>query len=1366
MKVGYYISAMKQGAMSIYKKIIAHIQKRPFFFVLIGILAVISVVSIKPGFYLMGWDNYSSFFNQPTNIWRWFFHSWREFRGLGVPSDSEITELPRQLFFLILSPFVQEQLLEQMYFLLSFSAGGILTYILFTKIIQKYKHLRKYQDIGGFVAALFYVFNLNTLAVFYFPITPYITRFYAIPLLFLAFHIAVTSQHISTKKLITLILAVVASAPSFVIGTVFITMSMALGVYGIFQKKLLKSLMILFIFGVLNSYWLLPFGNYTLQKSKILPLAPTFISANETQLNKPASFYSAQKQIVLMPNFFETTVTNIGLDAKGYLHPLANISHSSPIYLLLFLFPICYILGSIILLVRFKTYQRILWIPSILFLFLFLSLKEYSPFGFVYEFFSQYIPFFKVIFRFGDTKFHPFIAFAGSLASGFAFVYGCSLIDRHIKKGTRAGIWTSVIVLFILIAVPYRWYFSGDLVGFFMYNKLPKEYQEIATIINNDPLPARVLHLPYDDEVYWRSYSWGYVGSSFFHYLLDKPFFEKTFEPASMENAYAMEKIQSLLHNSQSLQGDDLEKRALEFYELMKKLGIKYIILDGTVSTAQPTRGMMLWGSFNYPEARTLLQALEKDMYVKNVYQGGVKISEYMNLYEKRFPVRSDVETQIQNASPEPITLFELQNTSPKVQFLDKALPIDRKLKQELLVSSNIDAKHTISQFEDATYYPFLRTNITISQNKSNFDIDIPNIANGEYNIQTTDNFDQRTYLLEMVGQIKDNAVIITPYLHYFPSINNTVFRSKLKPLIVPIDSVAKSLKNITSKNQFLSGWSQVPQKDLTDLRIKINDTILPVPELSTNESSLGFTIIDSPEISIDILNRNQDIKIDTNSIRLTENPNCFSDALEGYENTVSSNNAHLIISSKNGSTCFWKDLQSVYEDSTAHVEIEVALHGVQENLDAAFLPHIPNSSKPKVTNYINSLDKPNTLQICIKEHSVDDCYNTHQLINLSPSTTVYRIPTTQNIQGIPDMLVFFALKNTQYQKQSVTVESFTVHSYSTVAEEDYQIEVPSKLNGQITIDNSVEISMPFTLSNQSYSYNKHIDMLSLSNNPCQNTRKSYRTFRSLNGSIISFVQNCQNQLFSEVPFSSNGFYLWTIKYNLASGKYPEFVLNDGLYSYKNEVASMNQGYPYISSFKKFQQPENIFNSYPEINFKHLPMVNAFTYIYPHPDYRDNKMKQYTFQQFSENEGIIKIDDFSIVELPNYWTSLKLSPVKKPEIFQVPKSISYESILPALKKITIVESNSSGKLLLKFNEGYDRQWRIHSSLIKAFLGFDVSTNHARCDGYANCFQLPEKYAQTGTVLYLLYWPETLNFIGWALSFLTMIGLFARRKPER
>lgn len=1319
----------------------AHIKRQPFLSALLLILAAIAVVSIKPGFYLMGWDNYSTYFNLKTTLWKTLFHSWREFRGLGVPSDSEIADLPRQLFFLVFSLILPETMLDQLYWIVALFIGVLAIYLLAVALLSSHERTHQHRELGGFIAACFYLFNLNTLSVYFFPITPYISRYFAIPLLILGFYSIFTTK-LAWKKTVFWLLVVFFTAPSYVIGTVYMTILIMLGIFNLFQGNLKKSVIVTALFILLNSFWLLPFFNYTIQKSSIIKSAPTFISANETQLNKGKSFYDITHQLILLPNFFETQVTSIEQNKTTFLHPLASAYNTFPYYPILLLFPILYILGSILLVVRYKENKTLLWIPSTIFVFLFFSLKEYSPLGFLYHWFSLHVPYFEVIFRFGDTKFHPFIAFAGALAAMVALLQIITWFSKYRSNLVRYAFPVLILIATVFV---FRSYFNGNLIGFYMYNKIPNAYRQIAETINQDPDQFRVVHLPYDDEVYWRSYTWGYLGSSFFNFLIDKPIFEKTFEPASMENAYVNEKIQRLLDNTQSLSADALDERSDQFYGLLSELGVKYIILDGTVSAAQPSRGVVYWGHFNQPDTQRILDSLVSRNYVDKVSDNEISPAEYMKQYAKQLPISDEALQKITQSPPEKITLYRLHNVAAKVQFLPNVAYTDPKLNQQLLNQEYIQETNTATKNSDYTIYPFLLKNSQIGFTKGAYTISLDSPA-GSYEITAQSDIKKPTYLIESTGKIENDSVVISTYAHYFPTIDGYVFRTKLQELKVPRKALEKALQTVSHQNLFISDWSQVAAPFTTDLRLQINQNILPIPPLTTAETSIGYTIVSNPTVSLNLLAKDSQILIPKENLKLTDIRNCYKDALSNYSGNLTNDIEGIHIQSQNGSTCFWQDIQQALNKNTASLEFELTLNGKSTDLDQ----EPAQSSKPNLTKTITQLNKPSTLQICIKEYNTDNCFNTHQLIQVPSDTTKIRIPTTEAIKDISDLLIFFALKNTQYQKNNLNIYGMAIDTYQSVGATSFTLTPPEVLSEKITLQGETKITIPHTLSAYSYVNDKH-DALFTSNQPCEEDG-TYRTYRSYQDTLISYVQKCQSQLFATVPFSSNNFSLWLVNYNLASGKFPSLKLADGLHSYKNEYASLYLGYPDIPEFKTLQGPEELFQGYSADPLKGLEFKNTYTYIYPHTEYGDEKMKNYTFEQFSENEGIMAVRGFNVVELPNYWPSLKIVPTKKSETeFAVPNGLKYSSILPSLKQISVQASSNNQASLLKLNEGYDKQWGVYDSLVSALLNKKIKTEHYKCDGYANCFVISGETLENHSSLYLYYWPETLNLLGWILT---------------
>ena len=62
-------------------------------------------------------------------------------------------------------------------------------------------------------------------------------------------------------------------------------------------------------------------------------------------------------------------------------------------------------------------------VTNLIIFFLFLSTKQYGPLGFIYDFMDKHIPFFGIVFRIGDTKFHAYINLGGSILAAYFLIH-------------------------------------------------------------------------------------------------------------------------------------------------------------------------------------------------------------------------------------------------------------------------------------------------------------------------------------------------------------------------------------------------------------------------------------------------------------------------------------------------------------------------------------------------------------------------------------------------------------------------------------------------------------------------------------------------------------------------------------------------------------------------------------------------------------------------------------------------------------------------------------------------------------------------------------------------------------------------------
>ena len=1323
------------------KKVFSYLKVRPFLSLLTLFLVVISVTSLKPDFYLVGWDNYSSYLDTKLNFFRLFFATWRSFRGFGVPSDAEVVDIWRLLFQLALKMlFIPTRLLDQLYYLLALWSGVIGMYSLASFIHSQHKnHDDRFTDVFSFVAAFFYLFNINTLSIFYFPLPMFVTRFFALPLIFYILLKLVYSSKLQFSSYLVYCLVMLFTAGSYLIPTVFITVCIAVLIFLASQGKIRKGIAVFVFFLLLNCFWILPFLNYTFQKSATVQLAPTFIDGNEDLLNKNQSDFGLDKQLIFYPQFFTMSFNQVKDHSTHYFHDLASTLNNFPHSLLvLYLFPVLYLFGAALLLLKYKRFRQHGWLPLTLLVFLFLSLKEYSALGFLYNFFSRFIPYFSVIFRFSDTKFHAHIAFAGSITAAFAIEYLYYKLSEGGLKKILPGVFAFLVVIPTLFV--FRTYFNGNFIGFFMYNRIPQAYFDLAEIINKDPLAGRIVQLPTENgySLYWKSYSWGYFGSAFFHYLVDKPLFDKTFSPASQENALFDEVLQSIQKNYQSIALNSTSSNRLdELYTLLKKSSVRYLIFDETISTRQSTRGLDMWGNFNSQDVIPLLQGLRDKGYIQLVKEFPVNLEEYANFTSE-------------STKQQKILLYRVANSDQRLIFIDQ-IQVAEEPTHNGLRSALIEQKDVLYDNESPTrtVAPFLRNDAQVSfQNKEiNYQISLPGNLQGAFTYSTTETeTGKKTRLIQVYVKKTDNDLIFNLYEQYLPNLNDLTF-------LQPLGSVAVSLSKIQLESETLSSdkatnsWHIISPRILKDLKIRINDTVLPVAApLSAVETYSGSVIVRTTDFNASILQYTDTQPIDVRSFISLPNESCFGDKLGDYEigKELLPNNT-MALAARNGSLCLLAPLQSAFNKNIAYAELALRLIANQQDLDSeAQYGANFSTAKPQLKQTIQTLAKPQYLKICVKEDQYQECYNKGSL-ELSHAGEVI-VPIEKNFNLLFQPQLMLVSRNLAYQKQLFQVINPTIRYYQTIKEQKIFLPQTTK---QATVELTDVNQLQITFTKPISTYSDYIrigkDSLEYESTPCG----YYRTIREMDNSIIGYVEQCDNRLFKELPFSSDNFYLWQLSYNLASGQFPQLIIMDKFNNYLNEKISLYNGYPQIPGFNTFQSPEFFTNS--ELIKKKLTALtpsSTYVFIYPAFDLNDAKPKSFNFKQYTENEGLFQLAAFNIVELPNDWPSLALTPLNNSQKFySLPARHQSTQILPSLWRVT-AQVAPADHYLLRFNEGYDTQWGIYPN--------GKNGKHYRCNGYANCFEISSVDGGEQT-FYIFYWPELLAILGWTVTIFSTIG---------
>ena len=206
--------------------------------------------------------------------------------------------------------------------------------------------------------------------------------------------------------------------------------------------------------------------------------------------------------------------------------------------------------------------------------------------------------------------------------------------------------------------------------------------------------------------------------------------------------------------------------------------------------------------------------------------------------------------------------------------------------------------------------------------------------------------------------------------------------------------------------------------KGETSIRLKVGDSIIPVPIRSSVNQFVGALTVNRTSLPIEVLVPSVTQAIASSNIRLTAAQNCFADAISNYTSSREvGQRESVIIKSQNGSTCFVTDLSPAMKSTDTYLELRMDYEAQSRDLDKIS----SSTSKPLLENMISSLPKPNNLYTCIKDEAVADCFNTHQAISLSSSGSI-TIPTEKSFSAYHPSVI--CIKNTGLEAQQISIKA------------------------------------------------------------------------------------------------------------------------------------------------------------------------------------------------------------------------------------------------------------------------------------------------------------------------------------------------------
>lgn len=579
----------------------------------------LGVVNYEKGSWLTGWDNTHPEFDFGLNISR-SLSVWRENRGLGLPSGmSHPTHFFLGLQWLIFSFILPSSFIRYFWQFLMLFLGPLGVYIFLKEIIfSDDKSTNHFWILSlSFIGALFYLFNLVTVQMFYIPLETFTAHYGFLPwFLFLGI------SYIRSRKvkylLFYILICLLSSVQAFTATLFFVFWGFSTFAYfySAFTEKKAKRVSSAFLVSaitlIVNFYWLLPFIYYLFTHGDFVPNSLINVLASEESYLMNMK-YASLKDLVILKNFPFIT-SDYDLLSSSFLPLMRRWSsfYSENPFIgslgyFLFAFVVFGVFYSFYTALIKKKVSKVAFFGFLFFFFLlicwFLLWGIHSPLALLFSFLQNTFPSFEEAFRFPFTKVGIFTSFTYSILLTIG-IYGLGNIFSKLRK-------FSIIIplLLVLWTLPL---FKGALFYDGVQVAIPSEYFEMFSWFDEQNSDGRVLPLPIHTHWSWRYNTWGYRGSGFTWFGIKQPLLDRAFDVWSPHNQEAYYQISNAVYS------DDYD----QFIDTLEKFDVVWLIDDYSIVGADVPQDSPFMGTQYY---RKFLQSdafvLEKDLDFLKVYR-------------------------------------------------------------------------------------------------------------------------------------------------------------------------------------------------------------------------------------------------------------------------------------------------------------------------------------------------------------------------------------------------------------------------------------------------------------------------------------------------------------------------------------------------------------------------------------------------------------------------------------------------------------------------------------------------------------------------------------------------------------------------
>ncbi|MFH1547499.1 MAG: hypothetical protein ABIC57_03360 [bacterium] len=559
-----------------WKKIIESMRKHWAEIVYVIFVIIISFINFRSSGNLLSNDNYSPELNPLMTIERSIVSpAWRSYRGLGVGSDSEQSDVFRSVFYYLYNQFADSSTTRVVYYLSMLFLGGFFMGLLSKNIFTIITKKKEAQHVFLF-SSIVYITSLWTVWLFYQNITPFVNNWGVFPIV-----LFFTLRYIhspSAKKIFALLFSFILFVSTALIATIFIVDTIFYLVFIFFflkivNKKLswkvIKSgVQCFLLFLGMNLFWLLPFLFYSVDSRA--ELVDSYINKTIT-----SSVIDLERETQNGTNSLSFYTRIISEENEEWLKfPMSGMYLDYEIYIVIALIPAIF---SFILLLSLVIKRKwIMLVPiGVLFISWFLIKVDNPPFGSIFAWLQNKVPLFRQVLRWPSSKLNGILLIALSLCGAIGFGYFLELLVSFGKSKVTKLVINGFIVLFFLLGqfLFAEYMFSGNLFPSKAFTDFPEEYFELGDyLIQNDP-NGRIYYAPPSNNNYFREYNWGFNGSQFISYVVQNPILDLSHAVGSGVNERALINLSNLFRAADSD----------SFLESLNMYDVEYLLLDESV---------------------------------------------------------------------------------------------------------------------------------------------------------------------------------------------------------------------------------------------------------------------------------------------------------------------------------------------------------------------------------------------------------------------------------------------------------------------------------------------------------------------------------------------------------------------------------------------------------------------------------------------------------------------------------------------------------------------------------------------------------------------------------------------------------------